>query len=120
MDKGQAADKANLQVSLVVLAAQTVMILVALLAGWLVDRWGRKPILAIGFIVLPIRIALYALASSPWMLIAIQTLDGVGGGHIRRGHRGRVRRPDARQGRLQRPVRRDRNGISRGRRPRPH
>jgi MFS family permease len=77
MSPGEGGDT---KVALVVLVAQTVMIPVALLAGWLVDRWGRKPVLAIGFIVLPIRIALYALASSPWMLIAIQTLDGVGAG----------------------------------------
>jgi MFS family permease len=73
-------DDGDVKVALVVLVAQAVMIPVALLAGWLVDRWGRKPVLAIGFIVLPIRIGLYALASSPWMLIAIQTLDGVGAG----------------------------------------
>jgi MFS family permease len=80
MDKGEAAKEGDLQVSLVVLVAQAVMIPVALLTGWLVDRWGRKPILAIGFVVLPVRIALYALAGSPAMLIALQTLDGVGAG----------------------------------------
>ena len=33
-----------------VLAAQAVMIPVALLAGWLGEIWGRKPVFAIGFI----------------------------------------------------------------------
>jgi MFS family permease len=68
------------QVAGVVLAAQAVMIPVALLAGWLGESWGRKPVFAIGFIVLPVRIALYALSDDPSMLIALQTLDGVGAG----------------------------------------
>jgi MFS family permease len=68
------------QVAGVVLAAQAVMIPVALLAGWLGESWGRKPVLAIGFIVLPARIALYGLSDDPSMLVALQTLDGVGAG----------------------------------------
>lgn len=68
------------QVAYVVLVAQAVMIPVALLAGRLVDRWGRKPVFAVGFIALPVRIALYALAQTPEQLIAIQTLDGIGAG----------------------------------------
>jgi len=68
------------QVAGVVLAAQAVMIPVALLAGWLCESWGRKPVLAVGFIVLPIRIALYAVSDDPAMLVALQTLDGIGAG----------------------------------------
>jgi MFS family permease len=68
------------QVAGVVLAAQAVMIPIALLAGWLGEAWGRKPVLAIGFIVLPVRIALYGLSDDPSMLVALQTLDGVGAG----------------------------------------
>ena len=68
------------QVAWVVLVAQAVMIPVSLLAGLLVDRWGRKPVFAIGFVALPLRIALYAFANTPNQLIAIQTLDGIGAG----------------------------------------
>ena len=70
----------NTQVACVVLTAQAVMIPVAWLAGRLGERWGRKPVFAIGFLVLPIRILLYSLTSSPWMLVALQTLDGIGAG----------------------------------------
>jgi len=73
-------DGTSTQVALVVLVAQAVMIPMALVTGWLVDVWGRKPIFAIGFAVLPLRIGLYALAGSPEMLIALQTLDGIGAG----------------------------------------
>ncbi len=70
----------NAQVACVVLAAQAVMIPVAWLAGRLGERWGRKPIFAIGFLVLPVRIVLYSLTDSPWVLVALQTLDGIGAG----------------------------------------
>jgi MFS family permease len=68
------------QVAAVVLVAQTVMIPVALASGWLCDRWGRKPIFAIGFLVLPLRIFLYSLTTNPSTLIALQALDGIGAG----------------------------------------
>jgi MFS family permease len=38
---------------------------------------GRKPLLLLGFGVLPIRGVLYTLTHAVWALIAIQTLDGV-------------------------------------------
>ncbi|OWK35605.1 MFS transporter [Fimbriiglobus ruber] len=68
------------QVAYVVLVAQAVMIPVALLAGKFVDSWGRKPVFAIGFIVLPVRIALYAVAATPEQLVWLQALDGIGAG----------------------------------------
>jgi MFS family permease len=73
-------DGSNVQVAAVVLVAQAVMIPVALAAGWLCDRWGRKRVFAIGFLVLPLRIFLYALTQNPWGLVALQTLDGIGAG----------------------------------------
>lgn len=68
------------QVAAVVFTAQTVMIPVALLTGWLCERWGRKPIFAIGFVVLPLRIFLYTLTRDPRTLVILQTLDGIGAG----------------------------------------
>ena len=56
------------------------MIPVALLTGWMCERWGRKPIFAVGFLVLPLRIFLYTLATSPSALVALQALDGIGAG----------------------------------------
>jgi hypothetical protein len=70
----------NSQVAGVVLTAQAVMIPAALLAGWLGDSWGRKPVFAVGFIVLPLRIALYALTNDPRLLVILQALDGIGAG----------------------------------------
>jgi MFS family permease len=70
----------DVQVAAVVLMAQAVMIPVALAAGVLCDRWGRKWVFGIGFVVLPVRIFLYSLTQSPWMLVALQALDGIGAG----------------------------------------
>jgi MFS family permease len=70
----------NSQVAGVVLIAQAVMIPVALLAGFLGERWGRKPVLAIGFAVLPVRIFLYAFTEDPSELVSLQALDGIGAG----------------------------------------
>jgi MFS family permease len=63
-----------------VLSAQLVMVPVALLAGKYGDRWGRKPVLAIAFWILPLRIVSYALARSPHAVVWLQGLDGVGAG----------------------------------------
>jgi MFS family permease len=70
----------NSQVAGVVFIAQAVMVPIALLAGLLGDRWGRKPVLALGFAVLPVRIALYAFSDNAAMLVALQALDGIGAG----------------------------------------
>ena len=67
----------HVQVAAVVLVAQAVMIPVALAAGWLCDRWGRKWVFAIGLLALPVRIFLYSLTEDPWMLVALQTLTGL-------------------------------------------
>jgi MFS family permease len=68
------------QVAAVVLVAQAVMVPVALAAGWLCDRWGRKWVFGIGFVVLPLRIFLYSLTTDPRVLVALQALDGIGAG----------------------------------------
>jgi MFS family permease len=63
-----------------VLTAQVVMVPVALLAGRFCDCWGRKPVMAIAFWALPLRIASYAFVSTPAALVYLQGLDGVGAG----------------------------------------
>jgi MFS family permease len=63
-----------------VLTAQSVMVPVSLAAGRLADRWGRKPVMAIAFWVLPLRILSYAFVHNPKALVGLQTLDGIGAG----------------------------------------
>lgn len=55
-------------------------LVVAALAPWIgrqAVRSGRRPLLLLGFGALPIRGILLAFASSPYMLVAVQILDGI-------------------------------------------
>ena len=63
-----------------IVAAQMVMLPIALLVGRTADGWGRKPLFLAGFAILPIRAALYTLSDSSFWLIGVQVLDGVGAG----------------------------------------
>jgi MFS family permease len=71
---------ATTMMSSCIIAAQLIMLPVALAVGRTADRIGRKPILLVGFAVLPVRAVLYTFSdSAPW-LIGVQLLDGVGAG----------------------------------------
>jgi len=63
-----------------IVAAQLVMIPMAWLVGARADTWGRRPLLLAGFLILPIRAALYPLSDAPAWLLGVQLLDGVGAG----------------------------------------
>ncbi|WP_216821589.1 MFS transporter [Stenotrophomonas sp. ESTM1D_MKCIP4_1] len=63
-----------------IVAAQLVMIPMAWLVGARADRWGRRPLLLAGFLILPIRAALYPLSDAPAWLLGVQLLDGIGAG----------------------------------------
>ena len=55
-------------------------VVIACSASWigrLASVHGRKPLLLIGFGVLPVRGVLYTVTHATWMLIGIQVLDGV-------------------------------------------
>jgi MFS family permease len=49
-------------------------------AGWLADRWGRKPLLVAGWVIMSARLALVAMIRSAEMIVANQALDGLGNG----------------------------------------
>jgi MFS family permease len=66
--------------SVCIVAAQIVMVPVALLVGHKADTWGRKPIFAAALAVLALRGALYPLSDNPYWLVSVQLLDGVGAG----------------------------------------
>ena len=66
--------------SVCIVAAQLVMVPVAILVGRKADDWGRKPIFAAALAVLALRGALYPLSDNPYWLVGVQLLDGVGAG----------------------------------------
>jgi MFS family permease len=63
-----------------VVTTQFTITLLAAWAGRSAGSWGRKPLLLIGFGVLPIRGILYTLTHNLYLLVGIQVLDGVGAG----------------------------------------
>ncbi|MBV8410088.1 MAG: MFS transporter [Alphaproteobacteria bacterium] len=55
-------------------------LVVALCSPWVgrqAQRLGRRPLLIAGFLVVPIRGLLFATVSDPYMLVAVQMLDGI-------------------------------------------
>jgi MFS family permease len=71
---------ATAMMSACIIAAQLIMLPIALAVGRYADRVGRKPLLLIAFAVLPIRAVLYTFSDDTAWLIAVQLLDGVGAG----------------------------------------
>ena len=65
-----------------VIVAQLTMIPVALLAGSIADRRGRRMLLFVACAVLPVRALISALVSDPYWLIAAEILDGVASGIV--------------------------------------
>jgi MFS family permease len=57
-------------------------VIVAVMAPWVgrwAKSWGRRPLLLIGFGVLPIRALLFTVIADPVLLIVVQVLDAVSG-----------------------------------------
>lgn len=65
-----------------VMVAQLVMVPVALFAGSLADRRGRRQLLMVAFAVLPVRALMSGLIDDPVWLIAAEVLDGVASGIV--------------------------------------
>jgi len=63
-----------------IVAAQLVMVPVALVAGRNAERWGTKWIFLVGFGFLAARGGLYTLSNDPLWLVGVQALDGIGAG----------------------------------------
>ena len=72
--------EATAMMSACIIAAQMVMLPIALFVGRTADSWGRKPLFMAGFVILPIRAVLYTLSDNSFWLIGVQILDGVGAG----------------------------------------
>ena len=73
-------ENATSLVAVCIVAAQCVMVPVAMAVGAKADVWGRKPIFLAAFGVLALRGVLYTLSDGPVWLVGVQCLDGVGAG----------------------------------------
>ncbi|HEV7439268.1 MAG TPA: MFS transporter [Methylobacterium sp.] len=63
-----------------IVAAQCVMVPVAVFVGAKADAIGRKPIFLVAFGILAVRGVLYTLSDNPFWLVGVQLLDGIGAG----------------------------------------
>ena len=55
-------------------------LVVALFSPWVgrkAQLWGRRPLLVVGFAALPVRGLLFATVHDPFLLVAVQLLDGI-------------------------------------------
>jgi predicted MFS family arabinose efflux permease len=63
-----------------IVAAQIVMVPIAMLTGRKADRWGHKRFFLAALAILPLRAVLYTLSDAKAWLVAVQLLDGIGAG----------------------------------------
>ncbi len=71
--------QSSMIMAILVIVPQVLVALMAPWAGRQVQSSGRRPLLLIGFGVLPIRALLFALITEPVVLVAVQVLDGISG-----------------------------------------
>ncbi len=75
----QAGDRANLVIAACLVVPQAVVALLSPWVGRMAERRGRRIVLLLGFVALPVRGLLLATLASPGLIVASQVLDGVGG-----------------------------------------
>ncbi|TGD93434.1 MFS transporter [Methylobacterium nonmethylotrophicum] len=73
-------ENATSLIAICIVAAQYVMVPVAMFVGAKADAIGRKPIFLAAFGVLALRGVLYTVSNNPFYLVAVQLLDGIGAG----------------------------------------
>jgi MFS family permease len=66
-------------ISALIVVPQVIVALMAPWAGREANIIGRRPLLLIGFLALPVRAFVFALTTDPIALIAVQLLDGISG-----------------------------------------
>jgi MFS family permease len=77
-------NRATLVIGACIVGPQIIVALLSPASGRAAERWGRRPILVIGMLVLPVRgLALALISGHPalvtWALIPVQLLDGISG-----------------------------------------
>jgi MFS family permease len=73
----RAGDAANLLIAACIVGPQIVVVLLAASAATYAERWGRRPVMLLGFTALPLRAVVFAGTADPTMVVAAQLLDGV-------------------------------------------
>jgi MFS family permease len=75
----EAGDAGNLVIAACLLVPQLVVAAISPWIGRLAERWGRRPVLLLGFAALPLRALLFAWLTHPMPIVGAQLFDGLGG-----------------------------------------
>jgi MFS family permease len=70
-------DRAAMVIAAAVVVPQLVVVAMSPWVGRQSEHWGRRPLLMLCFAALVIRCALFALVTNPYLVVAVQLLDGV-------------------------------------------
>ncbi|WJF88889.1 MFS transporter [Paraburkholderia bonniea] len=70
-------DNVQLVIAACIIVPQAIVAMMSPWVGRSAQRWGRRPILLLGFTALPVRALLFAGISSPYLLVPVQMLDGL-------------------------------------------
>jgi predicted MFS family arabinose efflux permease len=73
----RSADWAPVLIAACIIVPQLVVALFSPWVGLQAQRWGRRPILLLGFAALPLRCFLFANISDLHLIVAVQALDGI-------------------------------------------
>jgi MFS family permease len=69
----------SLLIAACIVLPQIIVALASPYAGRLAEERGRRFVLLVGFSVLPLRCLIFAFTTNPWVVVAVQALDGIGG-----------------------------------------
>jgi len=72
----------GLMLSCVFLPGVVSEVLVMKFSGALSDRYGRRPVLAVSYLLLPFRLLIYSIALNPWWVLGAQSLHGLNFGIV--------------------------------------
>lgn len=75
----RAPTEASLVIAAFIVLPQLTVALLSPTVGRLAQTCGRRPMLILGFCVLPLRGALFATIANPLLLVPVQLLDGISG-----------------------------------------
>ncbi|TDN70700.1 MFS transporter [Paraburkholderia sp. BL10I2N1] len=70
-------DNVQLVIAACIIVPQAIVAMMSPWVGRSAERWGRRPILLLGFSALPVRALLFSGVSSPYLLVPVQMLDGL-------------------------------------------
>ena len=75
----RAGEVANLLIAACIIGPQIVVAVLSPAAATAAERWGRRPVMLLGFAALPLRAVVFAGSADPTLVVAAQLLDGVSG-----------------------------------------